>query len=127
MFATWSWLRPYAWNEDPAARCKVAGVQVTPDQSYFWVHVHLKMNPGAEHDLRKPVILATGTGVELEPADTTFGGTEGEGTTDLWLKFWLEPAQISNTLDLRINDGNLSIKAGGEIPSKAAYHTSNHW
>jgi hypothetical protein len=25
LFAAWSWLRPYAWGCDPAARCKVVG------------------------------------------------------------------------------------------------------
>lgn len=126
-FAAWSWLRPYAWKEDPGAGCKVVGVQVTPDHSYFWVEAHLKMNPGVVHDLAKPVVLTTASGVEFQPADTTFGGSEATGTTELWLKFWLESGQMGGPLDLRINDGILSIKANEGIPAKATYFTSNNW
>ena len=68
---------PYAWRPDPAARCKVVETLVTRDQSFFWVDVHLKVNPGMTHDLRKTVRLETATGARHEPADTTFAGTEG--------------------------------------------------
>ena len=125
-FAAWSWFRPYAWNPDPAAHCNVVGVQVTQDQSYFWLEVHLKVNPGMSHDLQNPVSLAV-TGHLLEPADTTFGSANGQGTTDIWLKFWLERKDIAGPLTLRLNDGTLSIKANDGVPSQSKYYISNHW
>ncbi|MEX1049399.1 MAG: hypothetical protein WED15_07715 [Akkermansiaceae bacterium] len=129
-FAAWGWLRPYAWREDPAARAKVAGVLVTRDQSYFWVEAHLKMNPGEEHDLRQAVFLET-PGGKLDPADTTFGGREGEGTTDLWFKFWLDERQASGPLALHLNEGVLSIRTRQQLPalegSSSRYFTTNQW
>jgi hypothetical protein len=130
-FATWTWFRPYAWGADPAARCKVVGAQVRQDTSYFWLDVHLKLKPGQEHDLEKPVRLVTSAGRELEPADTTMGGKTGEGTTDLWFKFWLEAADFDGPIKLRINDGSLAIRSGKGIPalghSNAEYFTTSHW
>ena len=127
MFAAWSWLRPYAWNPDSAALAKVVGVQVTPDRTFFWVETHLKVNPGKVHDLQKPVFLETSTGSKLEPADTTFGGSEGTGTTDIWLKFWLESKDIAGPLTLHLNDGKLSIKANDGVPSETKYYVTTHW
>ena len=126
-FAAWSWFRPYAWKVDPAARCKIVGVEVKPDHAYFWVTAHLKVNPGEEHDLRKPVLLVTASGIELEPADTTFGGTGKAGTTDIWLKFWLESRQIADSLTLRINDGELSVKHHQGVPPAPAYFVTHRW
>ena len=125
-FAAWTWFRPYAWNPDPAARCKVVGVQVTQDQSYFWVEAHLKVNPGMTHNLEKPVSLAA-IGHIVEPADTTFGSTNGQDTTDIWLKFWLNHEEIAGPLTLQLNDGTLSIKANEGVPSHSKYYISNHW
>ncbi len=127
LFAAWSWFRPYAWKVDPAARCTVVGVEVKPDQTYFWVTAHLKVRPGEVHDLEKPVRLVTASGIELEPAATTFGGSQTQGTTDIWLKFWLESAQLSGPLTLRINDGQLSIKANPGVPPNAAYFVTHRW
>ena len=130
VFAAWSWFRPYAWNPDPAARCKVIGVQVTRDLSYVWVEAHLKVNPGMVHDLQKPVSLSV-IGRELEPADTTFGGNEATGTTDIWVKFWLEDKDLVGPLTLRLNDGKLIVKANEGAPelgsAKSRYFVSNHW
>jgi hypothetical protein len=130
-FAGWAWLRPYSWAVDSAARAKVQGVQVTRDQSYFWVEAHLKMSPGQEHDLRKPVFLSTASG-KLEPADTTFGGSEGKGTTDLWFKFWLDETQASGPLTLHLNDGSLELRTRESLPdlgkgNEARYFTTNQW
>jgi len=131
VFAAWSWFRPYAWTVDPAARCKVVGGQVKRDRSNFWLDVHLKVTPGKTHDLLKPVGLRTATGRELEPADTTLAGDQGGGTTDLWLKFWLESADIEGPLTLRINDGVLVIKANSGMPpldrSNLGYFVTQHW
>ncbi len=126
-FATWSWFRPYEWNPDPSARCTVEGVQLTQDQAYFWVTAHLTVIPGQTHDLQKPVFLETSGGRKLEPADTTFGGSESTGTTDIWLKFWLENNDIAGPLTLHLNDGKLSIKANATVPSDSRYYVSNHW
>jgi hypothetical protein len=111
LFAAWSWLRPYAWGSDPAARCRVSACKVTRDLSFYWLEVHLKMRPGESHDLMKPVSLVTEDGREIEPADTTLAGDKRHGTTDLWFKFWLEPAHIEQPLKLHINDGNLVIRS----------------
>lgn len=127
LFAAWSWFRPYAWNVDPGARCKVMGVEVKPDQSYFWLTAHLRMNSGESHDLRKPMVLLTASGDVVEPADTTFGGTVEHGTTDIWLKFWLESDQIIGPLSLRVHDGVLSIKSKRGAPAGAGFFVTHHW
>lgn len=116
VFAAWGWFRPYAWNVDAEARCKVVGTQVKQDHSYFWVDVHLEMNSGQKHDLMKPVRLITATGSRLEPAETTLAARERQGTTDLWFKFWLETPEIAGPLKLQINDGELVIKKGSGMP-----------
>ncbi len=131
VFATWSWFRPYAWRSDPAARCKIVETLVTRDQSYFWIDVRLKVNPGMTHDLQKPVLLETADGATHEPADNTFGGTEGQGTTEIWFKFWLEPAHLAGPLTLHLNDGKLRIKTGNTAPelgtSTYKNFTTHHW
>ena len=127
-FAAWSWFRPYAWHPDPEARCQVVETLVTRDQSFFWVHVHLKVNPGMTHDLLKPVRLVTASGHALEP---TFGSNEGQDTTDIWLKFWLESADLSLPLTLHLNDGTLMIKTSAGVPqlanSASRNFTTNQW
>jgi hypothetical protein len=130
-FAAWSWLRPYAWGVDPAARCKVIGTQVRKDESFFWLDAHLKLTLGKAHDLMKPVRLITATGRELEPADTTLSGEADGGTSDLWFKFWLESADMKGPLKLTVNDGSLVIRSGSGIPelgsSNLKYFTTSHW
>lgn len=130
-FAAWGWLRPYAWGVDPGARCKVVGCQVKNDGSFFWLDAHLEVMSGQDHDLMKPVRLITAAGRELEPADTTLGGETGGGTTDLWFKFWLESADMSGPLKLRINDGSLVIRSGSGIPklgdANVDYFTTSRW
>ncbi len=130
-FAAWSWFRPYAWNPDPAAKCKVIGCQVKKDGSFFWLDAHLKVSSGQTHDLMKPVRLITAAGRELEPADTTLGSETGGVTTDLWFKFWLESADMSGPLELRINDGSLVIRSGSGSPklddSNVDYLTTSRW
>lgn len=122
LFAAWSWFRPYEWKPDPGARCKVVVAQVKRDLSHFWVDVHLRMLPGEGHDLMKPVRLVTAAGRELEPADTTLAGDGKSGTTDLWLKFWLEKEDMEGGLSLRINDGTLVIKKNDGIPRLGGNH-----
>jgi hypothetical protein len=130
-FAIWAWLRPYEWHPDPAARCRIVETMVTRDQSYHWIHVHLKVNPGAFHDLQKPVRLEDSSGKFHEPADTTFAGSDPANTTEIWFKFWLESADLTGPLVLHLNDGKLVVKAGSETPDPDASsfrnYTTNQW
>lgn len=130
-FAAWSWLRPYAWHSDPAARCKVVETLVTSDQSFFWINVHLKVISGMTHDMQKSVRLETAAGTKHEPADTTFAGKDGQRTTEIWFKFWLEPADLAGPLTLDLNDGKLLIKASNGAPqlgnSTYKNFTTNQW
>ena len=130
-FAAWIWLRPYAWSPEPAARCKILETLVTRDQSYYWLNCHLQVNPGASHDMQKPTRLETANGVMHEPADTTSAGTTEQPITEIWLKFWLEPADLTGPLVLHINDGKLIVKAGNGVPNLGASNsynfTTNHW
>jgi len=131
VFATWSWLRPYEWRPDAGARFQIVGVEVTRDQSYHWVQVHLKRQGPLPHDLLKPVRLVLGSGRELEPADTRLLGTPEQGTTELWFKFWLEPGELAGPLRLRLNDGVLTVKKNTGEPALGIdgqqYFNSTHW
>jgi hypothetical protein len=104
---------------------------VTRDQSFFWVNVHLKINPGMTHDLQKNVYLETARGVQLEPADTTLVGKDGQPISEIWFKFWLESSQLEGPLILHLNDGKLSIKSNSGIPdlgnSDYRNFVTNHW
>lgn len=130
-FAGWSWLRPYDWKPDPAACCKVRGVQIKRDLNHFWVDVHLKTLPGKRHDLGKPVLLQTSGGRAMAPADSTFEGEDPANPGEMWFKFWLERGDMEGTLSLRINDGVLPIKSSTGIPevdaSNLRYFPSHHW
>lgn len=130
-FAAWNWFRPYSWSPDPAARCKVVETLVTRDHSYFWVNVRLKVNPGETHDLQKPVRLETARGTQLEPADTTFAGDDIQSTSEIWLKFWLEAADLRGPLTLHVNGGKLVVKSGAELPdlrnNDYRNFTTHHW
>lgn len=130
-FAAWSSFRPYAWRPDSAARFQILETLVTRDQSYFWIDVRLKVNPGMSHDLQKPVRLETATGATHEPADTTLGGTTGQGISEIWFKFWLEPADFTGPLTLLLNDGKLRVKSGNSVPelgtSPYKNFTTDHW
>jgi hypothetical protein len=131
VFAAWNWFRPYSWSSDPAARCKVVETLVTQDHSYFWVNVHLKVNPGEAHDLQKPVRLVTARGTQLEPADTTLAGDNLQSTTEIWLKFWLQTEDLQGPLTLRLNGGELTVKSSDGLPDlgTASYRnfTTQHW
>ena len=130
-FAAWMWLRPYQWNSDSAARCKILETLVTRDQSYIWVNCHLQVDPGASHDMQKPIRLETANGTMHDPADTTVAGTAQQAITEIWLKFWLEPTDLDGPLILHLNDGKLVVKATTGVPAlgKSDSHnfTTNRW
>ena len=115
-FAGWVWLRPYAWQPDDSARCKVVETLVTRDAAFCWVNVHLKMNSGMSHDLEKPVALETGDRRRLGPADTTFGGKDLKHPDDIWFRFWLDREMLAGPLTLHVNDGSLVVKSNAGIP-----------
>lgn len=132
-FAVWSWVRPYDWRPDAAARCTVEGVEVRRDHANLWVNVHLRMRTGHEHDLTKPVCLEVMGGAEkiFEPADTTLGGDKDRGTTDLWFKFWIDEEDVAHPLCLHVNDGSLILKSNRGIPdlgpSGVRYFVTHSW
>jgi hypothetical protein len=118
-FAAFSWLRPYDWKPDPAARFKIVASQLKRDRSSYWLNIHLKKSGEQGHDLSKPVLLVTSDGREHEPADTSFAGEPGPGTTEIWLKFWLEESDLKGPLTLQLNDGSLKVKSIGGLPRLA--------
>jgi hypothetical protein len=130
-FAGWTWLRPYAWKVDPAARSHIEAAQVRNDQGFYWLDLHVQVTPGATHDLMRPVRLRTGSGQSLEPADTTLGGNAENKTTDLWFKFWLEPKDFAGPITLQINDGSLTVRSRTGVPSLGSSNlevfNTHHW
>ena len=130
-FAAWSWLRPYAWGADSAARCQINGCEVVQDHANYWVNLKLKVDAGAEHDLQIPARLVTAGGRELEAADTTLVGDEAKAVREIWLKFWLEKADMKGPLKLRINEGELSIRKGSGEPKLRSngrrYYVTHGW
>jgi hypothetical protein len=130
-YAAWNGLRPYDWHPDAGARYRIAGVAVTPDHDHHWVEIHLKRAGDAGHDLAKPVRLILGSGHELQPADTSLAGGPDQGMTELWFKFWLDPGELAGPIRLRLNDGELLVKATPGEPaigdSGRRYFNSTHW
>ncbi len=128
--AAWSWLRPYEWRPDPAARCRVVETLVTRDRTFFWVDVHLKMRRGQHLDLQKSVRLLSGDATH-ESADTTFAGNAAGETDEMWYKFWLDGKAMQAPLDLQINGGVLHVKTTHGVPDLNAgefrNHTNNRW
>jgi len=131
LFAGWAWLRPYAWNADPGARFKISQAQLKRDHSYYWLDLMLERTGDAVHDDTKPVTLRTASGRMVEPADTTLSGADGKTPSQLWLKFWLESGDLEGPLELKLNDGTLSVKATPGTPAvssdKPKLFLTNRW
>ena len=119
VFAAAAWFLPYDWKPDPGARFRTAASQLKRDRSNYWLNIHLKKSGDANHDLLKPVRLILADGRELEPADTTFAGEPGVGTTAVWFLFWLEESDLTGPLSLKLNDGNLTVKSTNGVPAIA--------
>jgi hypothetical protein len=130
-FAIWSWCRPYEWRSDPAAHCAIEDVLLTPDQSFFWLEVHVKLIAGHSHDMTKPVLLESATGKSFAPAGTTFVSPDNQPPNEIWFKFWLEAPELAGPLNLRINDGQLTVKSTSAVPvlGTDAYrnYTTHRW
>ncbi len=129
-FAGWTLLRPYDFHPDPEARCEILETAINRDHSYYWLNVHVKINPGMQHDLRIPVVLVTATGAK-QPADTTLVGADPLRPEEIWFKFWLESADLAGPVSLKINGGNLSVKTLSSAPelgsSNLRNFKNNHW
>ena len=128
-FAAWAWLRPYAWQVDSAARCKIEGVEVFEDHGYYWVEVFLKTNEDEGFDPTRALKLETAAGREIAPADFHYAAQAGSERPRL--KFWLESADLAGRLELRINDGKLVLKSNEGLPRIARAgnrrFTTHYW
>lgn len=109
-FAAWTWLRPYEWGGDPAARYRVVHASLERDHSYFWLGVRLKQAGDESHDLMKPVALRLADGRDLEPAETVLEGETGRPVAAIGFRFWLEEKDLAGPLRLKLNDGTLLVR-----------------
>ncbi len=125
-FALWAWLRPYEWRSDPAAGSRVIGTRLQRDLGYFWLDTHLRVDPAAGDLLSKPLRLRLADGCHLAPADLKVVNNDAGQIRELWLKFWLERADLQGTLDLDIGDGRLRIKSTAGIPDLDHRQTRDH-
>ena len=91
--------------------------RVEEDHSRYWLEIHLTQNGDEKHDMRKPVRLVTAEGKVYKPAKVDFAGNPEKGFTDIWLSFWLEKKDLEKNLNLKMNDGQLKVKTGGEAPT----------
>ncbi|MGA0846904.1 MAG: hypothetical protein ACO3RV_10200, partial [Luteolibacter sp.] len=127
----WTWLRPYAWNPDPAAAYRIEAAQVKHDTGYYWLDLHLRRVDAHDHDCMKTLQLISQSGREIEPADIRFGRDSSRGHDELWLKFWLEPGDFDGPLRLEIQDGVLDVRSGRGIPNLGKddqrNYTTSHW
>jgi hypothetical protein len=130
-FAGWQWFRPYEWNSDRGARFHIVHSSLKRDRAYLWLDIHLKHAGGKDHDLAKPVALRLADGREVEPADTTIEGDQGQPVRGLAFRFWLEDKDFSGPLGLRLNDGTLGVRTGSGVPSVAdgdtRFFTTRNW
>ncbi|MBM3863583.1 MAG: hypothetical protein FJ385_06470 [Verrucomicrobia bacterium] len=129
-FALWSWLQPYDGRPDPAAGCRVVATRVQRDLGYFWLDVHLRADPAPADLLATPLRLRLDDGRTLTPADLRVTGETGQ-PRELWLKFWLERADLEGKLGLEVGQGVLRLKSKRGIPDlehrQSRDHTSHRW
>jgi hypothetical protein len=130
-FAGWQWFRPYDWSSEPGARFQIAHCSLKRDHSFVWVDLYLKKSGDTPHDLSKPVLLRLADGRELEAADTTLEGDEGQPVRALGLRFWIEGKDLAGPLDLKLNDGSLRVRTGTGLPEltegEARFFTTCNW
>jgi hypothetical protein len=108
----------------------VVATRVQRDLGYFWLDVHLRADPTAADLLATPLRLRLDDGRTLPPADLRVAGEVGQ-PGELWLKFWLERADLEGTLGLEVGQGVLRLKSKRGIPDlehrQSRDHTSHRW
>jgi len=128
----WLWfLRPYARNPDPGARATIRFTRIERDHGFFWLDVYLRIRPGDEHDLLKPVRLVTAAEREVEPAETTLEGSPERRIDALSIRFWLEEEDLEGPLRIRLNDGELVVRDDHGVPAipsgEAVFRQTSRW
>lgn len=130
-FAAWQNFRPYQWGAPEAALYRIDYAEAKPDGNFWWVNLRLSRSGDQNHDFMKPTRLVTASGRELEPADTATEGTYTEAAiTGMFLRFWVETGDMTGPLDLKLNDGKLSVRTGTGLPETggaAKIHRTNNW
>jgi hypothetical protein len=131
VFAGWQWFRPYDWSSATEARFQIAHCSLKRDHSYVWLDLYLKQSGDLPHDLSKPVVLRLADGREIEPANTTIEGDEGQPEQALGFRFWLEEKDFAGSIDLKLNDSSLRVRTGNGLPAiperDAKFFTTRNW
>jgi hypothetical protein len=131
VFAGWQWFRPYDWSSATEARFQIAHCSLKRDHSYVWLDLYLKQSGDLPHDLSKPVVLRLADGREIEPANTTIEGDEGQPVQALGFRFWLEEKDFAGSIDLKLNDSSLRVRTGNGLPAiperDAKFFTTRNW
>jgi hypothetical protein len=96
----------------------------------------LEVEQADTSDLLQALALELADGRELTPAGLDL---EGQGTGEstehgahlgrikgLTVKFWLEPKDFAGPMDLRIGNGNLTVRTGSGLPQIPADQTLTH-
>jgi hypothetical protein len=117
VFAAWQWFRPYDWSRDEAAGYRVSQCMVERDHSNLWLRVFLKQDGDNDYDMLNPARLLTSNGKEHEPADTDLSGNASRKMDTLVFSFWLTPEDLAGPINLKLNEGSLTIRTGNTAPS----------
>lgn len=113
----WVWFRPYSWRQDAGARYHIEAAKLRRDYENYWLEVFLKPAGSQGHDPFKPVELITAQGKRLVPVDVTLGGVpRSDRPEEIYIKFWLEAADLDGKLQLKLNEGELEVKSGAARP-----------
>lgn len=115
-FAAWAWLRPYSWQGDGGSHLKIEGAQLRRDHRNYWLDLYLQQSGGEAFDPAKPIELITANGKRHTAADITLESIDQKTTTGVILKFWLEPADLTGPIQLKVNGGELVVKSNARTP-----------
>ncbi len=118
-FAAWAWFRPYEIAVDPAAGCRIAAASVTRDHTFYWLDLELEIQPDFPSAAATDAILVTAGGKSIRPS----------AVDRALLRFWLDSAELSAPLVLRIHRGRLTVKSTTglpEIPDRATLAFRTH-
>lgn len=140
--AAWQWfLRPYEWNPDPAAGCRIEFARLQRDLSYHWLELRLQVTDPEKFAIDADLALETAAGNDRKPAGLSL---EGSGIKDLdpgdpalaateaaAIKFWLEPGDLDGPLALRINGARLQVRDQSAPPDlkdgESKVHRTCRW